>query len=102
VAERARDGPGWDVLHLSGHGLAGGLLLEKPDGSSDLVESDELVRLLRPARSRLKLAVVSACESGAASAAETLRWLRLDQRAEELEEQAQQEAGPAGGAGTAG
>src|SRR5215470_3686067 len=91
-----------DVLHVSGHGLAGGLLLEKPDGSSDPVESNELVRLLRPARPRLKLAVVSACESGAASAAETLRWLRLEERAQELEEQAQQEAGPADPATPAG
>jgi hypothetical protein len=34
---------------FSGHGLAAGLVLEKPDGSSDLVKSEELLDLLRRA-----------------------------------------------------
>ena len=27
-----REGEGWDLLHFSGHGLPGSLVLEKPDG----------------------------------------------------------------------
>ena len=46
-------------LHVSGHGLAGGLLLERPDGTGDLLRTPELVRLLRPARRRLKLVALS-------------------------------------------
>ena len=86
LQERARDGEGWDVLHLSGHGAAGTFLLEHPDGSLDPVGSHELVQLLRPARARVKLAVVAACESGAASAAETLHLLSLDRQAESWQE----------------
>jgi hypothetical protein len=41
---------GWDVVHLSGHGLPEGLLLEKADGRRDRISGDELVRLLRPSR----------------------------------------------------
>lgn len=53
----------------------------------------ELIKLLRPLRPRVKLAVVSACQSAAATTAETLRWLGLDDPAAELEAQAAQEAG---------
>ncbi|MEV8437856.1 CHAT domain-containing protein [Actinosynnema sp. NPDC051121] len=81
----AEEDPGWDVLHLAGHGLAGGLLLEHDDGSPDEVSTADLVSLLRPARSRLKLAVLGSCDSGAATAAETMRRLRLDEQADELE-----------------
>ena len=96
LRERARDGEGWDVLHLSGHGAAGTFLLEHPDGSLDPVGSHDLVQLLRPARARVKLAVVAACESGAASAAETLHLLSLDRQAESWQEVADIEvaAGP--------
>ena len=54
-AERARDPAGWDLLHLSAHGRAGTVWLEKADGSHDQVGSDTLVGLLRAARPRLKL-----------------------------------------------
>jgi len=100
--ERLRDlaesGDGWDVLHLSGHGGAGQFLLERADGSPDPVSTAELIGLLRPARARVKLAVVSACQSAAATTAETLRWLGLDDPAAELEAQAVQETAaiPAG------
>jgi len=100
--ERLRDlaesGDGWDVLHLSGHGGAGEFLLERADGSPDPVSTAELIGLLRPARARVKLAVVSACQSAAATTAETLRWLGLDDPAAELEVQAAQETAaiPAG------
>jgi hypothetical protein len=68
-----RGGP--DLLHLSGHGGKGALLLEKPDGSPDPVPTAELIPLLAPAKSRVRLAVVSACDSAAATVAETLGWL---------------------------
>jgi tetratricopeptide (TPR) repeat protein len=77
LQEALADGRGWDVLHLSGHGLAGGQQLEQPDGSGDLVHTPELVSLLRPTRRRLKLVTLSSCLSAAATAAETRRWLNL-------------------------
>ena len=91
LADLAADGDGWDVLHLSGHGGAGEFLLEKPDGTPDPVTTEELLGLLDRARRRVKLVVVSACESAAATTAETLRWLGLTEQAEPLEAEAQQE-----------
>ncbi|MGH3853033.1 MAG: CHAT domain-containing protein [Pseudonocardiaceae bacterium] len=91
LADLAESGDGWDVLHLSGHGGAGQFLLERADGSSDPVTTPELIGLLRPLRARVTLAVISACESAAATTAETLRWLGLDDPAAELETQAAQE-----------
>lgn len=91
LADLAESGDGWDVLHLSGHGEVGQFLLERTDGSPDPVSTAELIGLLRPMRARVKLAVVSACQSAAATTAETLRWLRLDNPAAELEAQAAQE-----------
>lgn len=34
------EGEGWDVIHFSGHGLPGTLLLEKPDGRPDPFDDD--------------------------------------------------------------
>ena len=51
---------GWDVVHLSGHGLAGGLVLEKPDGRHDLITSEDLVELLDRGRDQIKLVTLSA------------------------------------------
>ena len=85
LREIAEDGDGWDVLHLSGHGAGGVFLLETADGSRDLVPTADLVGLLRPATKRLKLAVVSACESAADATAETYRLLGLTAQAEALE-----------------
>jgi hypothetical protein len=90
LAEIADTGDGWDVLHLSGHGGRGLFLLEHADGSTDPVDTADLIRLLRPARRRVKLAVVSACESAADVTAETLRLLGLDSQAEQLERDAGQ------------
>ena len=92
LAEIADTGDGWDVLHLSGHGGRGLFLLEHADGSTDPVDTADLVRLLRPARRRVKLAVVSACESAADVTAETLRLIGLAEQAEQVE----QDAGLAG------
>jgi hypothetical protein len=85
LAEIAEDGDGWDVLHLSGHGAGGAFLLEKADGSPDLVPTDDLVALLHPVRRRIKLTVLSACESAANATAETYRLLGLTGQAEQLE-----------------
>jgi len=68
---------GWDVIHISGHGAPGVLLLEKPDGSRDLVTAGELADLLDLARERVKLVTVSACWSAALTAAEQRRLLGL-------------------------
>jgi len=87
LAEIADSGGGWDVLHLSGHGGRGQFLMEHDDGSPDPVDTGELMTLLAPLRRRVRLAVVSACESAAATTAETLRWLGLEGQAVQLEEQ---------------
>ncbi len=100
LAAVAEAGDGWDVLHLSGHGGRGQFLLEKLDGSPDPVDTAELVGLLAPLRNGVRLAVVSACESAAATMAETLRWVGLDGRAQRLEQQAEDDASaPAGAEG---
>jgi CHAT domain len=85
LREIADSGDGWDVLHLSGHGTGGAFLLENEDGSPDLVATPDLVALLRPARHRVRLAVVSACESAADTTAQTLRLLGLTEQADALE-----------------
>ena len=95
----AEAGDGWDVLHLSGHGGRGQFLLEKPDGSPDPVDTAELVGLLAPLRGRVRLAVVSACESAAATTAETLRWVGLEEQAQQFEQQAAQDIGAPAAAG---
>ena len=69
------EGEGWDVVHFSGHGLEAHLILEKLDGTVDRVPSNDLVKLLRPARGRLKWVTLSACLSAAATVEETLAWL---------------------------
>lgn len=67
LANALEEADGWDVIHLSGHGERGELLLEDESGGSDSVDAGELGELLEPARSRLKLLVLSACYSGASS-----------------------------------
>jgi tetratricopeptide (TPR) repeat protein len=84
-AEIADTADGWDVLHLSGHGGPGAFLLEHADGSPDPVGVADLVDMLRPAKHRVKLAVVSACESAAAVTARTLRLVGLDDQADQVE-----------------
>jgi hypothetical protein len=83
--QRLRDaiaaGGGWDVVHLAGHGGRGLFLLEQPDGSADRVSTADLAGLLRPTQARLKLAVLSSCESAAESASDTLRLLGLPAKA---------------------
>ncbi len=68
---------GWDIIHFSGHGRENILVLEKEDGTQDTIPSDDLVKLLNPARNQIKLVTLSACLSAAATIEETLRWLGL-------------------------
>ncbi|ALG11106.1 hypothetical protein AOZ06_33270 [Kibdelosporangium phytohabitans] len=68
---------GWDVVHLSGHGLPAGLVLEDDTGSRDLITSTELVDLLDEAGDQIKLVTLSACESAAVTATEHLQLLGL-------------------------
>jgi hypothetical protein len=72
------EGEGWDLLHFSGHGLPGSLVLEKPDGRPDLISGSEVANLLRQSGKRLKLVVLSSCLSAAASIEQTLSWLRIE------------------------
>ncbi|MBT2212500.1 CHAT domain-containing protein [Actinomadura sp. NEAU-AAG7] len=89
------DVEGWDVLHLSGHGTAGAVLLERPDGSPDLVTTGDLVALLEPMADQMKLVTLSTCSSAAPGAAEQLRLLGLDHGGDEAgEASAAGEAGP--------
>ena len=96
LAEVLEQGDGWDVAHFSGHGLAGGLLLEHADGTPDLVTTEELARLLRPTRRRLKLVTLSSSRSAAASVVDARRWLGLPVPGE-LEADADTDATPAPG-----
>jgi CHAT domain len=100
LAQIVDTGDGWDVLHLSGHGGPGAFLLEHADGSPDPVDVPDLVAMLRPARRRVKLAVVSACESAAAATAQTLRLIGLDDQADRVESEAASGSGE-GSAGVA-
>jgi hypothetical protein len=72
-----REGGGWDVVHISGHGGRGAFVLEHPDGSPDPVSSGELVELLAPAARQIKLVTASACSSAELTAREHLRLLGL-------------------------
>ena len=96
LAKIVDSGDGWDVLHLFGHGGQGLFLLELADGSPDPVSAVDLVELLRPVRRRVKLAMVSACQSAADVTSETLRLIGLPDQAEKLEERdaATEPAGP--------
>jgi tetratricopeptide (TPR) repeat protein len=101
LARIADSGDGWDVLHLSGHGGRGVFLLERGDGSPDPVGVADLVKLVRPARQRVKLAVVSACESAADVTAQALRLIGLEEQADLVEQEARQAAPGADVAGMA-
>ena len=57
------DYPGWDVVHISGHGTAAEILLENPDGTQREVTGNELIDMLEPAAERVKLVILSSCGS---------------------------------------
>jgi tetratricopeptide (TPR) repeat protein len=66
LSEVLADPEGWDVIHISGHGLPQGLKLEDAQGGQDLIGTRTLIDLLGLSRSRLKLVVLASCESAAA------------------------------------
>jgi hypothetical protein len=78
LGEVLEEGLGWDLIHFSGHGLPAGLVLEKEDGSADVVPSREFADLLWPARAHLKLVTLSSCESAATTAAHAMQLLGVD------------------------
>ncbi|HZM83405.1 MAG TPA: CHAT domain-containing protein [Candidatus Limnocylindrales bacterium] len=80
LADAVRDG--WDILHVSGHGRRGELILETADGQPDPLSTGELVDILELTSSRLKLVVLNACHSGASTAAEAMSLLDLLDQAE--------------------
>jgi hypothetical protein len=58
--------PGWDVVHWSSHGAAGSLRLRSESGKIEVLDSSELIALLRAAGDRLRFVTLMTCE-GAAS-----------------------------------
>ncbi|MDL1895111.1 CHAT domain-containing protein [Anaerolineae bacterium CFX7] len=78
LREALEDAHGWDVIHFSGHGTAGVLVLEDEHGKTDLISDVELQKMLLPARGRLQLLTLSACLSGAGTTASARRALGLD------------------------
>ena len=56
LQEALEEAEGWDIIHLSGHGEQGELLLEDDRGGSDAIDADELGDLLDLARARLEAA----------------------------------------------
>ncbi|HEX4965716.1 MAG TPA: CHAT domain-containing protein [Thermoanaerobaculia bacterium] len=79
------EGAGWDLIHFSGHGLQGELILEDERGEADRIDVEDLTRLLRPAKRRLKLLTLSSCLSGAASLADARRQIGLTEPTRELD-----------------
>jgi CHAT domain len=77
LRDALQEGDGWDIVHFSGHGLPGSLVLETPNGRPDLISSDDVAELLRQSGRRLKLVVLSSCLSAATSIQQTLSWLGL-------------------------
>lgn len=71
LADALEEADGWDLLHFSGHGELGVLVLERDDGGADVIGTGDLLEFLAPARGRLKLATLSACWSAATTIAET-------------------------------
>lgn len=68
---------GWDIVHLSGHGAPGELLLEHADGTPDPVSASELADLLTAVRGRVRLVTLAACWSAADVITEQRRLLEL-------------------------
>jgi tetratricopeptide (TPR) repeat protein len=76
---------GWDIIHISGHGAPGELLLETAAGTPDRVAATELADLLGLAGERVELVTVSACWSAALTAAQQRGLVGLPVTAEELQ-----------------
>jgi CHAT domain len=71
------EGEGWDVVHISGHGAPGTLVLETAEGTPDPIDAATLATMLEAAQGRLKLVTVAACWSAGLTTAEQRRLLGL-------------------------
>ena len=80
---------GWDLIHISGHGAPGRLLLETDEGAPDVIGATDLASLLSATQERLKLVMVSACWSAAPSTAGTLLGLPFDSESKEQDRELQ-------------
>jgi tetratricopeptide (TPR) repeat protein len=78
LEEALQEEEGWDVIHLSGHGTEGALLLEDERGRNDQLDSVALGDLLEFAKARLKLLILDACYTGAGTHAAARRLVGLD------------------------
>lgn len=83
LQEAVEEYESWDVLHLCCGGTMPGFWLEGPDGRPERLTLEELIAVLRPARKRLKLVVLSAYRSGADAVA-ALHTIGLDAVAADL------------------
>ncbi|MBO0820914.1 MAG: CHAT domain-containing protein, partial [Nocardiopsaceae bacterium] len=63
LRDALEDGEGWDIIHISGHGAPGSLLLETETGRPDRIAAPDLAELLDLARARVKLVTLAACQS---------------------------------------
>jgi hypothetical protein len=72
------DGDGWDIVHFSGHGLAGEVVLEDARGAVDIIDASDLLPLLLPSRARISLITLSCCFSAAATMASARAAVSLD------------------------
>jgi len=59
------DPSGRDVVHVSGHGEAAGIILETPYSEPDPVSVADLLGLMLPLRDAVTLVTLSSCESAA-------------------------------------
>jgi len=99
LREAMKEGEGWDIIHLSGHGQQGELLLENDRGGRDTIDADKLGALLDMAKARLKLLILDACYSGVGSQAAAREQVGLERAA--VRQEGAEGAAPAETAGTA-
>jgi len=77
LREVLADSNGWDIIHISGHGAPGELLLETADGKPDRVTAATPADLLIAARGHVRLITVATCWSAALTVAGQRRRLGL-------------------------
>jgi hypothetical protein len=100
LREVLEEAEGWDIVHISGHGLPGELLLETPVGHPDRIGAADLAGLLDLAAGRIKLVTVAACWSAAQTAAEQRRLLGLPVQDQSSPERPRGSRSPATASGT--
>lgn len=96
LRDALEEAAGWDLVHVSGHGLEGELVLEDGAGNPDRIGDGELADLLAPARARLHLLTLSTCLSGAGSVRAARRQVGLDPPRRETAAAEERTEGPAG------